>query len=96
MNTNQPTADGAVALAPPRRRWQLKLEIGADDIETLQADFDGLRDDIFRRHVYESHGGGYSGRHSLSVTEDPTMDHDTYHRLLDAYRAAKLTESRGS
>ena len=80
-------------IAAPRRKYELKLTLGADSERDI---FNTLNDVKVRlmtgppepeNPVYVTSAGPSSGW-VLEVTVDPEMDHDAYMRRLGAYLEA--------
>ena len=80
-----------------KRRYELTLTMGADDLPSLRGmlmtllyDMDRINEtDIERNNPYQAISGGYSGNHSLKIEFRPDVTHDSYIAELEAYLAAR-------
>ena len=76
-----------------KRRYELKLTMGADDLPSLRGmlntiiyDLARLEDgDIEMVNPYHAISGGYSGNHSLTLELRPDVTHDSYVEQLEAH-----------
>lgn len=78
----------------PKRKYQLTLTLGGDDIQDIvhgleQISFDLMREanDDIEAVGYHSISGGYSSGWIVDVSVDPAMNHDEYMRLLKEHVA---------
>lgn len=82
-------ADLAPRSPPIRRRWNLTLDLGADDYTELLRELRRFVDEIEIEHSDEpgagwnSACGGCSSGYSALFRFDPTMTHDRYFELIE-------------
>lgn len=81
----------------PKRKYEMQLTMGADDLPSLRGmlntliyDLARLEDsDVEKVNPYHAISGGYSGNHSIEIRIQPDMDHDKYMDQLNAYIDAR-------
>lgn len=75
----------------PHRRVQMKLDIEADSLDDLASALRSLASDLELREEgdFKQVSGGFNGGHSLDLSFDQSVDHDSYLRALDEWRAAR-------
>ena len=77
----------------PRRKYEMTLTMGADDLPSLRGMLNTLIYDLARWedsdfeqvNPYNAVSGGYSGNHSMTLHIQSDMDHDKYMDQLNAY-----------
>lgn len=72
----------------PKRAFELRITIGADDWRTLVNELQDLVNHIEEHGtVCNSVSGGCSSNHIVAITQDPTMTNERYmvelHKYLD-------------
>lgn len=86
-------------LEQPKRRYVMKLEIGADTFRDLLGRLNSIQFDLERAiegeldRDYSAVSGGYDAGWVLGIKFDPTMDHDRYVEVLNAYLAERDVNS---
>ena len=77
-----------------KRRFELRIELSADDRQTLQR---RLEDMVWQlgevSGKYSSVGGGYSSGHIITIEENPEQTHEKWEQDLEAYLAARRADS---
>lgn len=80
-----------------KRRWEMELKMGADDLPSLMGMLNTLIFDLSRLDdgnlenvtwPYNQVSGGYSGNHSVVLNLRPDVTHDSYMDALNAYLAS--------
>jgi hypothetical protein len=75
----------------PKRRFVLKIEIGADTWNNVLDDLHDIvcnLEDADSPAVYKSCMGGVSVGHLVEVNEDPSMTQERYFQELETYLSA--------
>jgi len=72
---------------PPKRRLQLTLTMGADDLKELVYSLMSLATDLDLNECeqWERTSGGVASGHHLNLTCDPDMTADLYQTELEAW-----------
>ncbi len=71
----------------PKRRIEMVLKIGADDMDSLRSILrsESITLEPVEERNYESFSGGYDGNHRLTIVVNPEVSHDSYVEALEAY-----------
>lgn len=79
----------------PRRRYQMQLTLGADDLRSLLGALHSIEFDLSTepedtpRNIVS---GGYDSGFVLDLTIDPTITHESWAEYLDKYLAFQKEE----
>jgi hypothetical protein len=79
---------GGTEMEKPKRAFEVKIEIGADDWEGVVHNVRHLAFEMESRGHRELFCGGSSSSYSLQCEHRPEMDHDRYHKALKEYLKA--------
>lgn len=73
--------------AKPKRRYEVTITAGADDLESLIHIIEYALRDLKPDTPYSAISGGYSGNHSIELCVYPEVTHETFAAALEAYLA---------
>ena len=84
-----------------KRRYELELNMQADDLKSLRGmlmtllyDLDRIDEATLERiNPYPQVSGGYSGNHNMTIRLRPEVTHDSYIVQLEAYLAAEKSST---
>lgn len=76
-----------------KRRYEMELNMQADDLQSLRGmlmtllyDLDRIDEEtVARLNPYDQVSGGYSGNHIMKLHVRPDVTHDSYMEQLNAY-----------
>jgi hypothetical protein len=85
----------------PRRPYEIILEIGADDLESIASALHSIEFNVFElienggvKDKYVSTSGSPSSGWNFSIIRTETADHDSYFKQLDTYLESKREERK--
>jgi len=73
----------------PHRAFRLKLDVEADDLDSLIGYLRGFETELYCDKVTTGVSGGYSSGATYSLTVDPSITHDIYFERVDAWLASR-------
>lgn len=76
----------------PKRRYQMELKLGADDLKALRSAINSILFDLDRYPEdtpYESVSGGYDSGYSIKINVDTTITHESWEKVLNEYLEEK-------
>src|SRR5581483_7940282 len=74
---------------PPKRRYELTLTLGADDLKEIDHGLNEIARQIIYEHSRNSTSGGCGVGWHFEIVEHPEMTHEHYVTALHEYLAAK-------
>lgn len=79
----------------PKRRYEVDIHIGADDLKSLKHAIDNISFDLERREEdapINMVSGGVDTGYSVNAAVDTSITHDSWYISLEAYLAAMKAE----